>query len=206
MLTILDAFGGMSKETIRIYQSWRWQMGGQRSRTLANGLRRCTWHQQLRRSVGAPGVALLSLAPHSFRTSKSHIARLARRYFLVMPSFIASGILHASGSWASTRAQGLPLSHGGEVLVFPASRYGAHGRGLCLLCPWGRRSSGATKCTQALAGVCNNSDMVYLVKGPAKVHTACRAWAWHSECSGWYLCGAGIGGGKRESCTRKLCS
>lgn len=93
-------------------------MGGQRSRSLANGLRRYTWHQQLRRSVGAPGVALLSLAPHSFRTSKSHIARLARRYLLVMASFIASGILHASGSWASTRAQGLPLSHGGVLLWY----------------------------------------------------------------------------------------
>ena len=80
--------------------------------------RRYTWHQQLRRSVGAPGAVLLSRAPHSFRTSKSQVARLARRYFLVMASFIASGILHASGSWATTRALGLPLSHGGELWYF----------------------------------------------------------------------------------------
>lgn len=91
---------------------------GEQERILANALRRYTWHQQLRRSVGAPGALLLAVAPHSFRTSKSQIARLARRYSLVMASFITSGIVHASGSWATTRAQGLPFSDGGELWYF----------------------------------------------------------------------------------------
>ena len=116
--TVSDAFRGTSTELICSYPSWRLETGEQEGRILANALRKYTWHQQLRRSVGAPGALLLTLAPHSFRTSKSYIARLARRYFLVISSFITSGIVHASGSWATSRSQDLPLSDGGELWYF----------------------------------------------------------------------------------------
>ena len=94
------------------------EVGEHEGSILANALRRYTWHQQLRRSVGAPGAALLSLCPYDLRTSKNQVARLTRRYFLIIASFISSGVLHASGSWATTRAHGLPLSHGGELWYF----------------------------------------------------------------------------------------
>ncbi|KAL8689082.1 MAG: hypothetical protein Q9218_005162 [Villophora microphyllina] len=77
-----------------------------------------TWHQQIRRIVGTPAAALLSLAPTSLLKSKSRMARLAKRYFLVIASFLVSGCIHASGSWAVTRAYGLPLSDGGELRYF----------------------------------------------------------------------------------------
>ncbi|KAL9580225.1 MAG: hypothetical protein Q9212_004621 [Teloschistes hypoglaucus] len=77
-----------------------------------------TWHQQIRRIVGTLAGALLSLAPTSYLKSKSRWARLTRRYFLVLASFFVSGCIHASGSWAVTRAYRLSLSDGGEMRYF----------------------------------------------------------------------------------------
>ncbi|KGO67470.1 hypothetical protein PITC_009210 [Penicillium italicum] len=77
-----------------------------------------TWHQQLRRQAGAPGAYLLSLLPESLRTSKRPSVRLARRYWLLLMSFVVSGLIHGCGSYQVTRAFGLPLSDGGEIKYF----------------------------------------------------------------------------------------
>jgi hypothetical protein len=84
----------------------------------ANFIYRYTWHQQIRRIVGTPPAQTLSLAPSSLLKSKSHPARLFKRYFLVMGSFLISGFIHATGSYMVTRARGLPLSDGGEITYF----------------------------------------------------------------------------------------
>ncbi|CAP92705.1 hypothetical protein E8E15_002425 [Penicillium rubens] len=77
-----------------------------------------TWHQQLRRQAGAPGAYLISLLPDSVTTSKQTSVRLARRYSLLMMSFVISGLIHACGTYQVTRALGLPLSDGGEMKYF----------------------------------------------------------------------------------------
>lgn len=79
---------------------------------------RFTWHQQLRRTVGSPARALLSLLPFSLLASKSRPARLFRRYFLILLSFFVSGCIHACGSISVTRAKGYPVSDGGEMTYF----------------------------------------------------------------------------------------
>lgn len=77
-----------------------------------------TWHQHLRRQVSAPGNYLLSLLPQPWLKSRALPARLARRYFLVLTSFLVSGLIHVSGTYNVTRARGLPFSTGGELRFF----------------------------------------------------------------------------------------
>ncbi|RMZ77833.1 hypothetical protein DV737_g4174, partial [Chaetothyriales sp. CBS 132003] len=77
-----------------------------------------TWHQQLRRMASAPGAYLLSLLPVKVQRSNELPIRLARRYGLVIASFLVSGLIHAAGSYNVTRATGLPISDGGEIRYF----------------------------------------------------------------------------------------
>ncbi|KAL4967234.1 wax synthase family protein [Aspergillus stella-maris] len=79
-----------------------------------------TWHQQLRRLLGAPGAYLLGVLPGwtHLRASRGRWARLFRRYTLLLMSFFISGLVHAAGSWQVTRALGRPLSDGGEIRYF----------------------------------------------------------------------------------------
>ncbi|GKZ40182.1 hypothetical protein AbraIFM66950_003006, partial [Aspergillus brasiliensis] len=77
-----------------------------------------TWHQQLRRQTGAPGAYLLSFLPEGVRTSQRRLARLIRRYWLLVTAFVVSGWIHTSGSYHVSRGLGLPVSYGGEVKYF----------------------------------------------------------------------------------------
>jgi Membrane bound O-acyl transferase family len=87
---------------------------------LTNTPPRTSWHQQLRRITSTPGAKLLSLTPLSFQHSKSPWARLPRRYFLILSSFIISGAIHTVGSYNVTRSLGIPLSDGGEFAYYLA--------------------------------------------------------------------------------------
>ena len=77
-----------------------------------------TWHQQMRRMASAPGVYLLSLAPRWVQQSRARASRLFRRYFLLLGTFLVSGLIHAAGSYNLTRANHLPISDGGEIKYF----------------------------------------------------------------------------------------
>lgn len=79
---------------------------------------RTTWHQQLRRVLSTPGHFLLSLTPTSFSTSNTRLARLFKRYFLLLSVFACSAVIHITGTRAVTRALNLPASHGGEALYY----------------------------------------------------------------------------------------
>lgn len=79
---------------------------------------RTTWHQQLRRALSSPGLFLLSLTPTSFSTSKTRLARLFKRYFLLLSAFACSAVIHCTGTRAVTRALNLPASNGGEALYY----------------------------------------------------------------------------------------
>lgn len=77
-----------------------------------------TWHQQMRRMASAPAVYLLSLAPRGIQQSRARLPRLFRRYFLLLGTFLVSGLIHAAGSYNLTRANHLPISDGGEIKYF----------------------------------------------------------------------------------------
>ena len=77
-----------------------------------------TWHQQMRRMASAPGLFLLSLAPRWIQESRARLPRLFRRYFLLLGTFLVSGLIHAAGSYNLTRANHLPISDGGEIKYY----------------------------------------------------------------------------------------
>ena len=77
-----------------------------------------TWHQQMRRKTGAPGAYLITFFPRSILSSRSLPSRLLKRYFLVLMSFLVSGLIHACGTYNVTRALRLPISDGGELPYF----------------------------------------------------------------------------------------
>lgn len=79
---------------------------------------RATWHQQLRRVLSTLGLSLLSLTPKSFSTSNTRLARLLKRYFLLLSAFAFSAVIHTTGTRAVTRALNLPASHSGEALYY----------------------------------------------------------------------------------------
>lgn len=77
-----------------------------------------TWHQQIRRTASAPAIYLLSRLPLSFQKARTLLPRLLKRYFLLLGTFLTSGLIHAAGSYNVTRALNLPLSDGGEIMYF----------------------------------------------------------------------------------------
>lgn len=77
-----------------------------------------TWHQQMRRIASTPGVFLLSLAPRWVQASRTRPLRLLKRYFLLLGTFLVSGLIHAAGSYNVTRARHVPVSDGGEIRYF----------------------------------------------------------------------------------------
>ncbi|EKV11533.1 MacI [Penicillium digitatum] len=93
-----------------------------------------TWHQQLRRQAGAPGAYILGLLPDSVRMSKRTSIRLGRRYWLLLMSFVVSGLIHGCGTYQVTRAFGLPFSDGGELQYFMLQGVAIMAEDLCC---WG---------------------------------------------------------------------
>lgn len=77
-----------------------------------------TWHQQIRRNASAPGAFLVSLAPRWVQESRARPLRLFRRYFLLLGTFLVSGLIHAAGGYNVSRANRLPISDGGEIKYF----------------------------------------------------------------------------------------